>query len=290
MSIIKKDELDRKLVSKYKDIKTVLKENYKNKEIIISDNDNEIVNEKDEHPCVVNYEKLLDDIRSIWKSKVQLGKYPILKYFFKTNDIKDIYSNPNYVYERYGVDIILIVVGKNLSKIADPSEKGDLLPQISLLRVKMTDNLGYLLPNIRVMDSNKIEPNEYRIYIRNKLVHKAYIKKENITNEDAATVIDDIEKIALKYVKQIMTKTDVIKLIELVRAQDPTLTNDLVPIFLSPIDLKHIFCNLIKQNISIKDIIYIFELLNDYARYTNNIDILTAKLKEELSFNRFENI
>ena len=71
---------------------------------------------------------------------------------------------------------------------------------------------------------------------------------------------------------------------KLVRSKDPTLVNDLVPILLSPIDIKHVLTKLIQEQISIKDIIYVFELLNDYARYTNDVDILVEQLKRDLQF------
>ena len=81
-----------------------------------------------------------------------------------------------------------------------------------------------------------------------------------------------------------MSKTDALKLMELVRSQDPTLVNDLIPTYLTPIDLKYICANLIQENIGIKDIISIFEHLNNYARYTQDLEELTEILKKELQF------
>ena len=81
-----------------------------------------------------------------------------------------------------------------------------------------------------------------------------------------------------------MSKTTVLKLMELVITQDPTLVNDLIPVFLSAIDLKIILANLIYERISIKDIILVFEILNDYARYTQDRELLSKILIKELSF------
>ena len=132
----------------------------------------------------------------------------------------------------------------------------------------------------------------YQIYGRNKLVHTGYLDM-NIDNsiEDivkysngADKLLEDVEKICFEYVHQVVTKTDILKLMELVRSQDPTLVNDLIPMFISAIDLKKIYANLIHDKVSAKDIIYVFELLNDYARYTQDINELTEKLKQGLNF------
>ena len=79
-----------------------------------------------------------------------------------------------------------------------------------------------------------------------------------------------------------MTKTDVLKLMELVRSQDPTLVNDLVPTIISTSDLRKIFVNLIREKVSIKDIIFIFERLCDYARFSKEPDILSERLRAAL--------
>ncbi len=79
-----------------------------------------------------------------------------------------------------------------------------------------------------------------------------------------------------------MTKTDVLKLMELVKSQDPTLVNDLVPTIISTSDLRKIFVNLIREKVSIKDIIFIFERLCDYARFSKEPDILSERLRAAL--------
>ena len=109
---------------------------------------------------------------------------------------------------------------------------------------------------------------------------------ENHKNIIAANAIDVIvshlQKIAIKYADEIISKMDVINLMELVRSQDSTLVNDLVPTLISAIDLKKILINLIKEKVSIKDITYIFEQLNDFARFSKDPNVLSEKLRTAL--------
>ena len=235
--------------------------------------------------------------------------------------------NPNKMYERLGVDVLSLQVGAGLLVIADPDQEGQLLAKIAALRQRVTDELGYILPNIRIMDSSALEANEYVISIRNNVVASGYVypgkymviadqwdsvKKtipedaivgvdptyqtqaywisqddaratKNVTAVDATDVlVTHLQECVRKHVDEVMTKTDVLKLMELVRSQDPTLVNDLVPAIISTSDLRKIFVNLIREKVSIKDIIFVFERLCDYARFSTEPDILSERLRAAL--------
>ena len=235
--------------------------------------------------------------------------------------------NPNKMYERLGVDVLSLQVGAGLLVIADPDQEGQLLAKIAALRQRVTDELGYIIPNIRIMDSSALEANEYMISIRGNTVATGYVYpgkymviadqwdavRKNVpddaiiavdptyqtqaywVSEDDAkatraitavdatdVVVTHLQEITRKHVDDIMTKTDVLKLMELVRSQDPTLVNDLVPTIISTSDLRKIFVNLIREKVSIKDIMFIFERLCDYARFSKEPDILSERLRAAL--------
>ena len=235
--------------------------------------------------------------------------------------------NPNRMYERLGVDVLSLQVGAGLLSIADPDQEGQLLAKIAALRQRTTDELGYIIPNIRIMDSSALESEEYLIAIRGNTVATGFvypgkfmviadqwdavrktvpedaivgvdptyqtqaywISEEDAKQTKAVTAVDatdviitHLQECVRKHVDDVMTKTDVLKLMELVRSQDPTLVNDLVPAIISTSDLRKIFVNLIREKVSIKDIIFIFERLCDYARFSKEPDILSERLRAAL--------
>jgi flagellar biosynthesis protein FlhA len=235
--------------------------------------------------------------------------------------------NPNRMYERLGVDILGLQVGVGLLKIADPEQDGDLLAKIAALRQRVTDELGYIIPNIRIMDSTALGEKEYMISIRGNNVATGFVEPDRVmviseqwdstgnpVPQDVITGLDPtyqaqaywvnpqdaegmdgiigvtatdvivthLQESVRKYVDEVMTKTDVLKLMELVKSQDPTLVNDLVPTIISTSDLRKIFVNLIREKVSIKDIIFIFERLCDYARFSKEPDILSERLRAAL--------
>jgi flagellar biosynthesis protein FlhA len=235
--------------------------------------------------------------------------------------------NPNRMYERLGVDILSIQVGNDLLQIADPEQEGQLLGKIAGLRSRLTDELGFIIPNIRIMDSMSLGNNEYLISIRNNPVasgevypdrvmvlanlfetsglippqdsvrsqdptygadaywvfpHQCPQELQNNAIDATDAIIAHLQEICVKHVDEVMTKMDVLKLMELVKQQDPTLVQELVPAILTPNDLRKIFVNLIREKVSIKDVLFIFERLSDYARYSKEPDVLSERLRAAL--------
>ncbi len=253
--------------------------------------------------------------------QAQLGQLENVK-----QNMQDL-VNPNKMYERLGVDVLSLQVGSGLLPIADPDQEGQLLAKIAALRQRVTDELGYIIPNIRIMDSSALDANEYLISIRGNKVATGFVypgklmiiadqwdstgkqtPADSIVNidptyqaqaywvdpsqidpDDHLTAVDSVDVIVThlqecvrKYVDEVMTKTDVLKLMELVKSQDPTLVNDLIPTIISTSDLRKIFVNLIREKVSIKDIIFIFERLCDYARFSKEPDILSERIRAAL--------
>lgn len=235
--------------------------------------------------------------------------------------------DPNRMYEKLGVDVLSIQVGNDLLRIADPEQDGQLLGKIAGLRSRLTDELGFILPNIRIMDSMSLKPNEYLISIRNNPVASGNVypgyfmllaslfealgkpppqdaiedkdptygmkcywvppqaippEIQNRAVEATDAIIAHLREVSIKYVDEIMTKMDVLKLMELVRQQDQSLIQELVPNMVTPNDLRKIFVNLIREKVSIKDILYIFERLSDYARFSKEPDVLSERLRAAL--------
>ncbi|MEM0950744.1 MAG: flagellar biosynthesis protein FlhA [Cyanobacteria bacterium P01_H01_bin.74] len=252
----------------------------------------------------------------------QLGQLDQVK-----EDMSDL-INPNRMYEKLGVDPLSLQVGNDLLGIADPDQDGQLLGKIAGLRSTLTDELGFILPNIRIMDSVSIQPKEYLISIRGNPVAKGqvypglymipvsqyrgdgievpanvvtdlepvfaaeqayWLKPAEIpkplqpfARDSADVIIAHLKEVSVKYVDDVMTKMDVLKLMELVRGHDQSLIQELVPNILTPNDLRKIFVNLIREKVSIKDIIFVFERLSDFARYSKEPDVLSERLRASL--------
>ena len=192
--------------------------------------------------------------------------------------------NPEKMFDKLGVDIITIIVSKELHPLVDPDKRGALLPATAMLREKLALNMGYILPIVKIKDASFVDAFGYEIYIREKQVFKDLISESEISSNTPMKIISNLENICYKYVFQIISKKDIINILKIVNAKDSTLINDIIPKYLSIIDIKNILATLIIQKVPINDIFYIFELLNDFARYNQNINDICEKIKQGLNF------
>ena len=83
-----------------------------------------------------------------------------------------------------------------------------------------------------------------------------------------------IEYIAVREVSDIMDYNDINKYVELVLANNSFLVDNIIPDFITASDLKYLLTCLIREGVSAKNIIYIFEKINDYANEPTKEDLL----------------
>lgn len=83
-----------------------------------------------------------------------------------------------------------------------------------------------------------------------------------------------IEYIAVKEVSDIMDYNDVNKYVEKVIETNTFLVDNIIPDFITASDLKYLLTCLIRENVSVKNIVYIFEKINDYANEPTKEDLL----------------
>lgn len=192
-------------------------------------------------------------------------------------------NSPNEMYERLGVDILSIRLGTGLLNYAAPEFDNILLPLISEVRKEFTEELGYIIPKVRCLDDKDLRPDEFRIYVRG-VMRDNFFAGKNTKNDEISTLLrQHLKECCIKNVKDILTRTDVIKLMEIVSSQDPTLVNDLIPSRISAVDLRRILVSLIREEISVKDTILIFERLCDYARFNTQPHVLVESLRAAMS-------
>lgn len=79
---------------------------------------------------------------------------------------KDAMKKPENLLGTLGLDPISLKTGRNLVPLIDPSQNGPLLERITLVRYHIGQELGFVIPGVRVMDDLSIPPNQYEVEIR----------------------------------------------------------------------------------------------------------------------------
>lgn len=91
-----------------------------------------------------------------------------------------------------------------------------------------------------------------------------------------------LEFAVVNYIDDIFDYADINRYIEIVGNQNLYLVENIIPDFLSVSELKFILSSLLKEKVSIKDIVYIFEKINDFADEEDKENLL-AKVRIGLS-------
>lgn len=92
-----------------------------------------------------------------------------------------------------------------------------------------------------------------------------------------------IEYISIKEVSDIMDYNDINSYVELVLKSNSFLVDNIIPEFITVADLKYLLTCLIRERVSVKNIVYLFEKINDYANEPTKEDLLD---KVRLAFSK----
>ncbi len=228
-------------------------------------------------------------------------------------------TSPDGMYKKLHEDKLAIYLSEEILGYIDSDQDIDeeeLVAETVKLRLKLTEELGYVIPKIIFKDDETLNPYEYTIKIRgfevfrgivypnyrmffeeNLLVTKkikdaiydedtltgkkvVWIPKEKCKNfweeglSGAQCITRALEFIAVKFVDEILDYNELDKYIEVVDENNSFLIENLIPEFLTLADLRYILTSLINERVSIKDITFILEKINDFADDTDKTDIL----------------
>ena len=78
-----------------------------------------------------------------------------------------------------GIDQIGLEVGYRLIPMVDRKQGGQLLSRVKGVRKKLTQELGFLLPAVHIRDNLDLEPNSYRIVIKDATIAKASVQVDS---------------------------------------------------------------------------------------------------------------
>lgn len=224
--------------------------------------------------------------------------------------------SPDVMERKLGEQKITLSISEELIDILDSDNEFNMLSRIVLIRQNLTENLGYIIPKIKIEIDDSLDENEFSIKVRGipVLNAKAYYNHTMFFNNELnieklpSNSIEDIDCLSgqpivwietekakdfwakgtdtldfisrlleytvSKYIDDIFDYSDINRYIEIVGNQNLYLVENIIPDYMSVAELKYILASLIKEKVSIKDIVYIFEKINDFADETNKEELL----------------
>ena len=91
-----------------------------------------------------------------------------------------------------------------------------------------------------------------------------------------------LTEVIRSHISELLTRQDVQNLVDNMKQSNPVLVDELVPKLLGLGEIQKVLQNLLREGISIRDLLTIFETLADYATSTRDTDILTEYVRQAL--------
>ncbi|WP_411346123.1 flagellar biosynthesis protein FlhA [Paenibacillus sp. WLX1005] len=98
-----------------------------------------------------------------------------------------------------------------------------------------------------------------------------------------SVVATHLTELIKKHSHELLGRQEVRSLVDNLRENYPVLVDELIPSVLSIGDVQKVLVKLLKEKISIRDMVSIFETLADYGAYTKDPDVLTEYVRQALS-------
>jgi len=97
-----------------------------------------------------------------------------------------------------------------------------------------------------------------------------------------SVIATHLTEIIKNHAHELLGRQDVQKLIDNIREGYPALVDDVIPKQLSIGDVQKVLANLLKEGVSIRDMVTIMETLADYAPMTKDTDMLTEYVRQSM--------
>jgi len=171
------------------------------------------------------------------------------------------------LFESLEVDALAVSFGDDIIEFA-PS----IVSCIGKFRNAMKEKSGFIIPPVRVINDRSLQENEIQILVRGHVVFQDFaIPKKDYILE---AVLNNLAKITTKNISEIFTNEVTEKYIDLVQKNNSWLIWNIMRIV--PVTgIKLILVDILKAGKSIKDIVFVFEKICEYA--SDNKDFMSTK-------------
>lgn len=98
-----------------------------------------------------------------------------------------------------------------------------------------------------------------------------------------SVIITHLSEVIRAHAATILSRQDVQLLVDHIKEENPALVTDLIPDLLSLGDVQHVLQNLLRERVSVRDLVTILEAIADQARVTKDPDLLSEHARQALA-------
>ncbi len=101
-------------------------------------------------------------------------------------------ETPEEVLKTMGVDPMQIEIGFSLVPLVDTHKEGDLLDRITVIRKQIANELGLVIPPIRIRDNIQLKPSEYVVKIRGNTIARNELMTDRLLAINPGTAEEEL--------------------------------------------------------------------------------------------------
>ncbi len=204
------------------------------------------------------------------------------------------------------LDDLSLEVGYALVSLVDATQGGQLLPRVRALRKHLATQLGFIIPSVHITDNLRLKPREYIISLRGVEIARWEMSEGSmlaissdpepprlpgIEQAIAAgySVVDQtsvlathISEIIRQYAHELLTRSETKRLLERLNDSHPKLLDELVPKLMTLGEVQKILQQLLREQVSIRDLGTILETLVETASINKNPVALVEACRQAL--------
>jgi len=115
------------------------------------------------------------------------------------------------------------------------------------------------------------------------MADKEKAEMKGYTVVDPASVLaTHLTSIIKSYAHELLGRQELQNIINFIKESNPAVVDELIPELMSLGDLQRVLANLLKEQVSIRDMVTILETLADYSKITKDVDVLTEYVRQSL--------
>lgn len=100
--------------------------------------------------------------------------------------------------------------------------------------------------------------------------------------DPTSVIVTHFSEVIKQHAAELVTRQELNTMVENLKKSNPNLVSDLVPNVVSMAVLQKVVCNLLKENIPVRDLATIIETIGDYIMSVKDIDVLTEYVRQAL--------
>ena len=245
---------------------------------------------------------------------------PVIEHELPVNET-EFYKNTDNIYSLLSVEPIEVEVGYSLIPLVDESKGGNFINRVVMLRRQFAEDMGMVVPAVTLRDNAGLDINEYVIKLKGEgvaggevladhyLAMNAINDAQEIEGIDTfklpakwitadtrefaqmsgytiidplSVIVTHLSEIIKRHAHELFSRKDLMHLLDNLRKTHKELVDDIVPSVVPHVELQKVLCNLLSEQIPIRDLPTILETLSEHMPTVKDTDLLTEYVRQAL--------